>query len=61
MKAKALVFTAANNYSVQHLTLAKPEDSDVVVRTVLTAISPGTERWVLRGKHIGTEFPCVPG
>ncbi|MCM8762154.1 MAG: zinc-binding alcohol dehydrogenase, partial [Candidatus Omnitrophica bacterium] len=28
---------------------------------LVTAISPGTERWVLKGKHIGTKFPCIPG
>jgi 2-desacetyl-2-hydroxyethyl bacteriochlorophyllide A dehydrogenase len=31
------------------------------VRTLVTGISPGTERWTLKGKHIGTQFPCVPG
>jgi 2-desacetyl-2-hydroxyethyl bacteriochlorophyllide A dehydrogenase len=33
----------------------------MVVRTVISAISPGTERWCLRGLHLGSTFPCVPG
>ncbi|MGI6357029.1 MAG: zinc-binding dehydrogenase [Lentisphaerae bacterium] len=61
MKAKAVVFTAADKYEIQTLTLAEPGPTDVTVRTVITAVSPGTERWVMRGKHIGTDFPCIPG
>jgi len=61
MKAKALVFPKANTFEVQELELDEPKETDVVVKTLVTAISPGTERWILRGKHIGTVFPCVPG
>ncbi len=61
MKVKAVVFPAADKYEIQALTLSEPGPSDVTVRTVITAVSPGTERWVMRGKHIGTQFPCVPG
>jgi 2-desacetyl-2-hydroxyethyl bacteriochlorophyllide A dehydrogenase len=61
MKTQALVFPKANEYRVVPLTLAAPGKEDIVVRTLVTAISPGTERWILRGKHLGTQFPCVPG
>jgi len=61
MKAPALVFTAVDTFEVRELTLDEPGPGDIVVKTLVTAISPGTERWTLRGKHIGTEFPCVPG
>jgi 2-desacetyl-2-hydroxyethyl bacteriochlorophyllide A dehydrogenase len=61
MQTKALVFPGINRYEVRTLTLAEPGSGDIVVRTLVTAVSPGTERWILRGKHIGTEFPCVPG
>lgn len=61
MKTKAVVFPKANKFEVRELTLPKPGPNDIVVRTVVSAISPGTERWILRGKHIGTEFPNVPG
>jgi len=61
MKTLALVFPETNRYEVRELTLDEPGPDDIVVHTVVTAVSPGTERWILRGKHIGTRFPCVPG
>ena len=61
MKTQAVVFPEADTYEVQDLTLGEPGPKDVSVRTLVSAISPGTERWVLRGKHIGSRFPCVPG
>ena len=61
MKTTAVVFPETDKFDITELSLAEPGPGDVVVRTLVTAISPGTERWVLRGKHIGTQFPCVPG
>jgi L-iditol 2-dehydrogenase len=61
MKTPAVLFPEANRYEIRELTLETPGPADVVVRTLVSALSPGTERWVLRGKHIGTRFPCVPG
>jgi 2-desacetyl-2-hydroxyethyl bacteriochlorophyllide A dehydrogenase len=61
MKTTAVVFPQADAFEVRELTLPEPGPADVVVRTLITAVSPGTERWILRGKHIGTRFPCVPG
>lgn len=61
MKTSAVVFPEADKYKVAELTLDAPGADDFVVKTLVTAISPGTERWILRGKHAGTEFPCVPG
>lgn len=61
MRTTAVMFPEADRFEVVELTLDAPGADDVVVRTVVSAISPGTERWVLRGKHLGTRFPCVPG
>jgi len=61
MKTQAIIFPRANEYEMTTLTLDKMGAQDVLVRTLTTAISPGTERWTLRGKHMGTSFPCVPG
>ncbi len=61
MQAEAVVFPGVNRYELRRLKLAEPGPEDMVVRTLVTALSPGTERWILRGKHMGTEFPCVPG
>ena len=61
MKTKALVFPSENRYVLSELTIPEPSPEEMCVRTLVSAISPGTERWILRGKHIGTRFPCVPG
>jgi len=61
MKTTAVVFPEADRFEVRELSLDAPTENDIVVRTLVTAVSPGTERWILRGKHIGTRFPCVPG
>lgn len=61
MKIKAVVFPEKDKYEVRELTLPPPGPEDIEVKTLVSAISPGTERWVLRGSHIGTKFPCVPG
>jgi len=61
MKTKAVVFPQAEKFEMGELTLDEPGAQDICVRTLVSAISPGTERWVLKGKHIGTQFPCVPG
>lgn len=58
---RAVIFPAADKFAMTELELEEPGPRDIVVRTLVSAISPGTERWVLRGKHIGTEFPCAPG
>jgi 2-desacetyl-2-hydroxyethyl bacteriochlorophyllide A dehydrogenase len=61
MKTQAVVFPEANRFELRELTLKEPGPADMVVRTVISAISPGTERWCLRGLHLGSTFPCVPG
>jgi 2-desacetyl-2-hydroxyethyl bacteriochlorophyllide A dehydrogenase len=61
VKTKGVVFPEANRYEWQELTLEEPGPRDLVVRTLVSAISPGTERWKLRGLHLGTEFPLAPG
>ena len=61
MRTKAVVFPEANKFEMRELELEEMGPRDIVVRTLVSAISPGTERWVLQGKHVGTRFPCVPG
>jgi 2-desacetyl-2-hydroxyethyl bacteriochlorophyllide A dehydrogenase len=60
-KTEAVVFTEANKFEMRELTLKDMGPHDISVRTLVTAVSPGTERWILKGKHAGTRFPCVPG
>lgn len=61
MKTQAVVFPEANRFEMIELELDKPGPRDIVVKTLVSAISPGSERWILRGLHLGTRFPCVPG
>ncbi|MBN2449402.1 MAG: zinc-binding dehydrogenase [Lentisphaeria bacterium] len=61
MEIRAVVFPEADRFELRTLHLPEPGPGDILVRTLVSAISPGTERWILRGKHIGTRFPCVPG
>jgi len=61
MKTRTVVFPEADRFEARELTLDAPGPGDIVVKTLVSAVSPGTERWVLRGKHLGTRFPCVPG
>ena len=56
-----MVFPKANAFEIRELELESPGSDDIVVKTLVTAISPGTERWVLKGRHLGTVFPNVPG
>ncbi len=61
LKTKAVIFPEMNQFAMTELNLDSPGRKDILVRTLVSAISPGTERWILRGKHIGTTFPCAPG
>lgn len=61
MKTQAVIFPEVNKFEIIQLELEKPGARDLVVKTLVSAISPGTERWILCGKHVGTQFPCVPG
>lgn len=61
MKTEAVVFTGVEKFETRELTIDEPGDGEIAVRTLVTAISPGTERWILKGSHIGTVYPCVPG
>ena len=61
MKTKAVVFPEVDKFEVREITLPEVGANDILVRTLVTAISPGTERWFLRGRHIGVEFPLIPG
>lgn len=61
LKTNAVIFPEANKFAITELQLEPPGPTDIIVRTLVSAISPGTERWILRGKHVGTTFPCAPG
>lgn len=60
-QTKAVVFPEAGKFEVREITLSELGPEDILVKTLVTAISPGTERWALLGKHFETKFPNIPG
>lgn len=62
MKAKTLIFTSPHTVEIHETSLSPLGAKDVLVETICSAISPGTEMLVYRG-----EFPrmavdsCIPG
>jgi len=61
MKTSGVVFPGAGRFELRELTLKEMGPGEISVRTLVTAVSPGTERWILKGRHQGTKFPCIPG
>lgn len=65
-KMKAVCFPEREKTELIEVPLPEPGDHEVLVRIAFSAISPGTERWMLRGKlevpgEPPFEFPHVPG
>jgi hypothetical protein len=44
MQAKQALFTARRKVSLQPITVGEPDENQLLVETLYTAISPGTER-----------------
>jgi len=61
MKTQAIVFEGPRSVSLRDVELPAPGTNDVVLKTLLSAVSVGTERWALEGKRAEMEFPHVPG
>ena len=60
---QAVVIPRAGTLGLQTVTLAEPGPRAVMVETVFTSVSAGTERMLLAGQlpHPMLEFPVVPG
>lgn len=60
---RAVVIPRAGEIGLQTVKLAEPGPRAVIVETVFTSISAGTERMLLAGQlpHPMLEFPVVPG
>jgi 2-desacetyl-2-hydroxyethyl bacteriochlorophyllide A dehydrogenase len=61
IQTRAVVFTKPGEVEVQPIELPEPDPGEVVVRTLFSGISPGTELWSLTGKYWSTVFPTIPG
>jgi 2-desacetyl-2-hydroxyethyl bacteriochlorophyllide A dehydrogenase len=61
MQARALVVEAKDTVAVRPVTIREPGPEEVLLETVVTCVSPGTELRTMRGLAEGTVFPYIPG
>jgi 3-hydroxyethyl bacteriochlorophyllide a dehydrogenase len=61
MKARAVVFESPRTVDVREVNLPEAGENDVLVKTLVSGVSVGTERWALLGKRAEIGFPNVPG
>jgi 2-desacetyl-2-hydroxyethyl bacteriochlorophyllide A dehydrogenase len=61
MKARALLMTGKHTVNLVAIDLPAPQDGEVLIETLYTCISPGTELRCLAGKQMGAQFPFIPG
>lgn len=64
MKAQAIIFERPGSLVVDQAELNKPEDQDLVVKSLWSGISTGTERLLWNGEmpaFPGMGYPLVPG
>lgn len=61
MNTPAIVFTAPRAAALLDIKLPEPGPLDLVIRTAMTGVSVGTERWALLDRRPDMRFPQVPG
>lgn len=61
MRARGVVFTAPEKVDVWDIRLPEPGPDDVVIGTISSGISIGTEGWILKNRYKGVTYPLVTG
>lgn len=61
MKSRAIIFVQKGEVELKEIAIPDPSPSDIVVRTEVSGVSVGTERWALLGMRPEIDFPNVPG
>lgn len=61
MNTQALVVVSTNTVTLTEVELPQPREHEVLVETLFSSISPGTELRCLAGKQPDAAFPFVPG
>ena len=61
MRSKTIVVTAPYKAELMEIDVPAPKPEELLVRTLYTGVSTGTETRVLIGKQAGGHFPLVPG
>jgi 3-hydroxyethyl bacteriochlorophyllide a dehydrogenase len=61
MNTAAIVFVAPRRATLGEIPLPEPGPDELGVRTLVSAVSVGTERWALLDRRPEMKFPQVPG
>lgn len=61
MKTQGIIFHQPNRAELGAVPLPEPTPRDIVVKTEVSGVSVGTERWAYIGKRDEIAFPNVPG
>ena len=63
MRTKAVIFTGVNEVEIGEVDIPKPGPTEVLVRTIMTGISVGTDGWYIKGLYLGGQirFPTIYG
>lgn len=62
VRTRAIVLPSPRTAEVREITLPDLMAGEVLVRTLYSGVSPGTERLILTDRHPNSDiFPCVPG
>ena len=63
MRTKAVIFTGVNKVEVGEVDIPKPGPTEVLVRTIMTGISVGTDGWYIKGLYLGgrIRYPTIYG
>ncbi len=61
IQTRAIIFEGFNQVRLQALEIPQPKPGELLVKTLYTGVSTGTETRVLSGKQTGGQFPLIPG
>lgn len=63
MRAPAVLVERPGEVTLTDVELGEPGEGDVLIRTLVSGVSTGTDRWVVTGRFEwgAFEFPLVPG
>lgn len=61
MQTTAILFTATHQVALETIEIPAPEAGEVLIESLYTLISPGTELRCRAGKQDGLIFPFIPG
>src|SRR5580765_896153 len=66
-RTEAVVFPEPGKVELWTVDLPEPQPHEIAVRTVVSGVSQGTERWMLTGRYdhmadnIAANYPCFTG